>query len=237
LNFTKDKYYHNINNEVDPEVLSINDKDIHRELGMDHTDNDDYFNELVKKLTIECKNLSAPKAIYRIYDDFKIDKKVGLITINNIKFDVKSIIASQLLKSDLLVVFVVTAGERIENYSKNLLTENNYPEGYIVNSIGSAIAESTADFLDDRIETLAKSQNLGISNRFSPGYCNWDVSEQHLLFKLLPDNPCNISINDSALMTPIKSVSGIIGIGENLKRKGYKCNFCSQKDCFMRNNN
>jgi hypothetical protein len=85
-------------------------------------------------------------------------------------------------------------------------------------------------------ENIAKFHNLGISNRFSPGYCNWDVSEQHLLFQLLPENACGISLNDRALMTPIKSVTGVLGIGNGIERKEYKCSFGSKIDCIMRTN-
>lgn len=234
--FINDPYFQNFGNEVDPGKLIFTETDILQELGMDDSNVDDYFNTLIKSLTLECRNLSSPKAVFRLYDDFNVDKKNGVITINNLRFDVKSIIASQLLKSEYLIVFAVTAGDQIENYSEKLLIENHYPEGYIVNGIGSATAEATADFLHNRIETLARNHHLGISNRFSPGYCNWDVSEQHLLFKLLPEKPCDIALNDSALMMPIKSVTGILGLGRNMRRRAYKCNFCDNIDCIMRNN-
>jgi hypothetical protein len=75
---------------------------------------------------------------------------------------------------------------------------------------------------------------LNITNRYSPGYCNWSVSEQKLLFSFLPDGFCGIKLNDSALMTPIKSISGIIGIGQNVKMNEYNCNHCGVKDCTYR---
>jgi hypothetical protein len=50
----------------------------------------------------------------------------------------------------------------------------------------------------------------------------------------MPDNYCGIKLNDSALMTPEKSVSGFIGIGENVKLLPYTCDFCDLKDCIYR---
>ncbi|MCK7538940.1 MAG: hypothetical protein MZV63_52410 [Marinilabiliales bacterium] len=47
-----------------------------------------------------------------------------------------------------------------------------------------------------------------ITNRFSPGYCGWDVAEQHKLFSFFKDNFCGITLTESALMNPVKSVSG-----------------------------
>jgi hypothetical protein len=35
-------------------------------------------------------------------------------------------------------------------------------------------------------------------------------------------------------MEPVKSISGIIGIGENVRRRPYTCNLCDLKDCIYR---
>jgi len=66
---------------------------------------------------------------------------------------------------------------------------------------------------------------------FSPGYCNWSMAEQQKLFSLLPPGFCGIQLSPSSLMHPIKSVSGIIGIGTSCKQKGYQCEWCNDKDC------
>jgi hypothetical protein len=34
-------------------------------------------------------------------------------------------------------------------------------------------------------------------------------------------------------MHPIKSVSGITGIGKDCKQMGYQCNWCTDSDCFV----
>ncbi len=44
---------------------------------------------------------------------------------------------------------------------------------------------------------------------------------------ILERNFDRIEITDSALITPIKLVSGIIGLGENVKKKAYTCNICT----------
>jgi hypothetical protein len=75
---------------------------------------------------------------------------------------------------------------------------------------------------------------MKITNRYSPGYCDWNVGEQHKLFSFFPDNYCGIRLTPSALMDPVKSVSGIIGIGENVKRNDYTCRVCDMKDCIYR---
>jgi hypothetical protein len=78
------------------------------------------------------------------------------------------------------------------------------------------------------------TSGMKITNRYSPGYCGWDVSEQHKLFRLIPDNFCGIRLTESALMDPVKSNSGIIGIGESVKMNPYTCSLCDLKECAYR---
>ncbi|KAB2838638.1 MAG: hypothetical protein F9K45_11080, partial [Melioribacteraceae bacterium] len=94
--------------------------------------------------------------------------------------------------------------------------------------------EACANALHEHIKEKMLRNNLKTTNRYSPGYCNWKVNEQHLLFSLLPKNFCGIKLTDSALMLPIKSISGIIGIGEKVKYSEYSCNECNIKDCTYR---
>jgi cobalamin-dependent methionine synthase I len=60
------------------------------------------------------------------------------------------------------------------------------------------------------------------------------VSEQQKLFSFFPENFAGISLSDSSLMNPIKSVSGIAGIGTAVKYLGYACDDCTQADCVFR---
>lgn len=76
--------------------------------------------------------------------------------------------------------------------------------------------------------------DAGITNRFSPGYCHWNVSDQHKLFSLFDEAPRGVTLTDSALMNPVKSISGVIGICENVKYKDYHCRLCKSKDCTYR---
>ena len=106
--------------------------------------------------------------------------------------------------------------------------------GYIIDTIGSEAVERVADILESRLLDVLADDSLKITNRYSPGYCDWSVSEQQKLFSLLPEHFCGINLTDSSLMIPVKSVSGIIGIGSDVTREEYPCRFCSRTDCHKR---
>ena len=80
----------------------------------------------------------------------------------------------------------------------------------------------------------ALREGLRISNSYSPGYCGWNVAEQHRLFALLPERPCGIELGRSALMKPEKSVSGIIALGREVEKRPYGCAICNRRNCYKR---
>jgi cobalamin-dependent methionine synthase I len=122
----------------------------------------------------------------------------------------------------------------METWAKNLSNEGDGALSYLVDTVASVTEEQAVDVLHDHIEKQMKIQGLKTTNRYSPGYCDWSVSEQHLLFSFFPVNFCGITLTESALMVPIKSVSGIIGVGTSVKRVDYTCDTCGMKDCTYR---
>ncbi len=78
------------------------------------------------------------------------------------------------------------------------------------------------------------ARGLKITNRYSPGYCNWPLKDQRPLFAFVGENPTGIALSESCLMHPIKSVSGVIGIGTKARRRAYGCVICQNKTCIYR---
>jgi hypothetical protein len=50
--------------------------------------------------------------------------------------------------------------------------------------------------------------------RFSPGYCGWDLTAQRGLFEALQPAEIGITLSESCLMRPLKSISGVFIAGE-----------------------
>ncbi|MDP3434669.1 MAG: vitamin B12 dependent-methionine synthase activation domain-containing protein [Bacteroidota bacterium] len=157
------------------------------------------------------------------------------ISLDGITFGIGKTVAKELRNSTSVALFICTASDGISLRSKELLTGENPVLGYILDTLGSMIVETATDQLQKEIRQIALSQDLSITNRYSPGYCKWSVADQHKLFSFFPPNCCGISLTDSALMYPIKSVSGMIGLGKEVKYREYTCNLCSQVECFHRN--
>jgi hypothetical protein len=186
----------------------------------------------LKSLLQNSLDNAAIECGFRIFENKDIIISKEELSIKGVELKIDKIIALHLKYADTVAIFAATIGSEFDQYLSELKNKDIL-DSYLADTIGSELVENVGDWLEIKLKNIIGSKN--ISNRLSPGYCGWKVSEQHKLFSLLPHNFCGITLNDSALMKPIKSISGIIGIGEKLKRLDYQCKICSLENCYKRN--
>ena len=156
------------------------------------------------------------------------------ISCPGIEFHTEPIISSRLRRSLSLALFICTIGPRLEEWARSLMDGGDMLEGFIVDQIGSELVERATDRLETHLIGHVAGRGWKTTSRYSPGYCDWSVAEQHKLFTFFPQGTCGIRLTESALMVPIKSVSGIIGLGPEVKKEEYDCRICDLEDCFRR---
>ena len=100
-----------------------------------------------------------------------------------------------------------TIGPELEAQSAGYFRSHDMLRGLILDAIGSEAAEQVARHADRELAKLARKMELWPSKRFSPGYKNWDLSEQTFVFDVLPAKEIGVSLNASFMMIPRKSVS------------------------------
>jgi hypothetical protein len=211
--------------------LKLSSSMIESVLGYKEGDDREYVKSLIEETLAESQGISNIKAQFTVFTEVHFEADTKMVEINKIKFQVEKIVFNQVKKSDSVAIFLCTAGEEIGVRSRNAMKEKDFLKGYIYDIIGSEIVEAAADLMQEDLEKAIHDSGKKITNRYSPGYCGWDVAEQHKLFQLMHENYCGIKLTPSALMDPVKSISGIIGIGENVKNSPYTCKLCNQTDC------
>ncbi|MCJ7449015.1 MAG: hypothetical protein MUO72_15130 [Bacteroidales bacterium] len=220
--------------QFDFKDLKLTLPQIERVIGYRQGEPHETISELISEILKESETICTIKAEYRIFNDVHFNNSGKTVEINNLVFNIKKVVYSQIKKSESIAIFLCTAGEEIGIRSRKSMKDGDLLRGYIYDVIGSEIVEAAADLMQDELEKTMISSAKKITNRYSPGYCSWDVAEQHQLFQLMADNFCGIRLTPSALMDPMKSVSGFIGIGKNVRRNPYTCNLCDMKDCIYR---
>lgn len=115
------------------------------------------------------------------------------------------------------VVFAATLGGDIGEEIAARFRTNDFALGSMLDAAASCGADMAAHALEDLYGTLLREQGLlgrrDAILRFSPGYCGWHISAQRVLFELLRPAKIGITLNESYLMQPLKSVTGGILCG------------------------
>lgn len=149
-------------------------------------------------------------------------------------FAIGKIIERQLKGAEAYAFFICTAGVEYEAFQERLKKAGDMVRVFIADALGSVIAEKAADQMELSLQENIDKLGWHHTNRFSPGYCGWHVSQQQLLFPLFKGETCGVKLTESSLMLPIKSVSGIIGLGPNVRHLDYTCGLCDFKQCYKR---
>ena len=190
--------------------------------------------KIIEKILFQTADHCHIQGGFIIKDNLRFDNRTYRLFVENIDFHLHEIIYRQIKSAGSIAIFACTAGQGISDWSKKIMAEGDLTAGYIVDVVGSEVVEAAVDKMQFMLSEQMTAAGLKISNRFSPGYCRWNVSEQHKLFSLLPENFCSIRLSSTALMHPLKSVSGVIGIGKDVSFNPYICHVCDVKDCLYR---
>jgi hypothetical protein len=219
---------------IDFNDLKVNKSEVASSLGYADGILPVYFGNMIDTILDHLPSYCTIQAGYRILDVQEPGNRNDGLVIGGSFFALHKIVANHLRKSEKAVLFVCSIGSGMETWANKLSREGDVALSYLVDTVASITVEEAADVLHDHIGKHMLTLGLKITNRYSPGYCDWLVSEQHLLFSFLPVHYCGISLTESALMIPLKSISGIIGAGTSVKRVDYMCNTCGMKDCTYR---
>jgi hypothetical protein len=194
----------------------------------------EFFLDMAVEVIKDAERLSQPRAGFALWPFLRSAEGGNGIRIGDRDFDVGPIISMEMRRAESAAVFVCTIGPGLEAYARESIDGGDGPKGYMADAIASLMAEAAGDLLQEEAKAAAESLGLGISERFSPGYCTWPVSDQGRLFSLLPPGACGVALTDSSLMVPLKSLSGIIGMGPGMEARGYRCAICGFKGCASR---
>jgi len=212
--------------------LLIDRKEIYLSLGYGNTIPDSITSATIESIIGEATVICHPKAEVMFYP---CQLKGNHLKVNEVEMHLGKIIATYLQDTSEVAVFVATAGNDFDTYLHTIKASGDIYMEFLADAVGSEIAEATVRLVSRSIETIASERGLYITLSYSPGYCGWHLREQPKLFSLLPEHSCGIKLNDSCLMSPVKSVSGIIGLSYRSDiQVPYSCEICGLSTCYKR---
>ncbi len=117
-----------------------------------------------------------------------------------------------LLGCDRAVLFAATIGSGIDRLIRRF--EKADPKmGLLLQGLGAERVESLCDAFNEEVKEVSKETGRETRMRFSPGYGDLPIEVQKDFLPLLDaERRLGITLSESCLMAPSKSVTAIIGI-------------------------
>ena len=221
--------------------IKIEKKEVYRYLGYVRVEPEQSVKELVTACIEEMAHVAAPKSQYQILD-IKVPQKGETMQLGFAEVHSSSL-AKNLAGCEKMLLVGATIGPRpdllIQKYSRT-----DPLKGVIMQAVGAMLIES---YLDERNETLRQrmwKEGYRLHPRFSPGYGDFALEYQRDIFRVLDcGSALGLTLMDSLIMAPSKSVTAVIGM-EPLKgeecQKPYthkhipqpdRCAACTNTDC------
>ena len=85
-------------------------------------------------------------------------------------------------------------------------------ESAVMQAVGAMFIESLTDFLNDTVKKEWAEKGFRCHPRFSPGYGDLSLSIQKNIFSVLPCAKIGLTLMDTLVMAPEKSVTAFIGV-------------------------
>ncbi len=192
-------------------------------------------NAQTKKLILECLDEVRGKLLYKVcYIELAISRQGDVLDLTFAKthsLDLKK----NLCTCDSIILFAATIGIEIDRLISRY-SRISPAKALIFQAIGAERIENLADSFNDEIKNILKKQGKFAVPRFSAGYGDFPLEFQKDIFLAL-DCPRKIglSLNESLIMSPSKSVTAIIGISNiNTSNKSRSCSSCTKTNCDFR---
>lgn len=176
------------------------------------------------------------KLTYKIcYCEFPIVHYDGYIDLGFSKAT-SSALKRNLTGCESIVLFAGTIGIGLDRLIARYSSVSPV-KSFMFQAIGAERIESLCDVFNDEIDAQKTEEGYSTRPRFSPGYGDLPLDAQQSIFNVL-DCPRKIglTLNQSMLMSPSKSVTALIGVSKEICGAKHKenCEICSKKDCLYR---
>lgn len=144
-------------------------------------------------------------------------------------------LAMCLKNSSQVVIFAATIGLEIDKRISRYQHVSKV-KALLMQAYGAERIECLCNVFCKEMEEEALKEGLTCTARFSPGYGDLPLETQRDIFALLqPERRVGISLGESLLMRPSKSVTAIFGISKCAGPKAeHGCSQCEKSDCEYR---
>lgn len=214
--------------------LEINKKEVLRYLGYKGQDIDINMSTMINECREEIKKVITPRIVYNYKEIKQNDEGVEVINTNLIMpgNDIKE----HLKNSKTCVLMAVTLGNEVEKKTR-LYERTNLTKALILDACATTAVEEVCDIIENKVKEKALKEGMDITFRYSPGYGDLPLDIQNNFLRSIDaQKKIGLTVSESNLLFPRKSVTAIIGIIDSgIIKKKKSCKECNNyENCSFR---
>lgn len=169
---------------------------------------------LIHQCIEEMKKVIVPKAVYSQFGmrnkELEIGGDGGKIEFADVSFSSQDL-SKNLSGCTEVILLAATIGSQVDMLIKR--TEHfDSVKAAIFQATGAMFIEEVVNLLNDKIKKDAEAQGFTAKPRYSPGYGDVSLDVQKDFFRLLPCTKIGLTLMDTLVMAPEKSVTAFIGL-------------------------
>lgn len=191
--------------------------------------------KLLEEKTALCIERIDPRAIF---DRFEIDRVEGdlvFFTSGHV-FDGPHI-SKILTGSKTAILYILTLGSLVDRIIEGESRSGDTLAAVIMDAITTSLLGILGEHVGKKIRKLGIEETGWSSTcSYSPGQYKWTIKEQNKIFDMIDGKRIGVELNDSYLMVPFKSISGVYGFGpaDRIDRTRVACDLCPRENCIGR---
>jgi hypothetical protein len=179
---------------------------------------------------VRAENLLAPQFIF-------VTRRMVAQMAGNILLEDRTTIHAPLVAGKLpgaqhLAIGLCTIGADLGEWVSGLFAARKGFQALVLDEIGNAAVQKLARRAHAQIRRHARAMNLTASSALSPGAAGFSTDQQAGLCRLVSGERIGVRIRGGVMMQPGKSLSFVMGLGEDMPRwrQDEDCRSCRAAD-------
>ncbi|MGL5434009.1 MAG: vitamin B12 dependent-methionine synthase activation domain-containing protein [Lachnospiraceae bacterium] len=212
-------------------MFDWNEREILRYMGHRGQEVPDQIRQLIEECKAELEEYAQPRSIWRSYP---LVVSGQAIDAGSLWTSSKSL-AQNLAGCEAVILFAATLGSRVD-----LLLQRygrlQVSKAVVMQAASVAMLETYCDQVNEELRIRYQQQSQHLRPRFSPGYGDFPLECQTQIAAALEmSKRIGITLTDSLLMAPSKSVTAVIGISRTAADCSPRgCVNCQKAECEYR---
>ena len=199
--------------KVQAEQVAAVKKEAARYAGFFSSEDSDSFLKMIDDACAKMQKVLVPQAVYEEFELEVTDSDGD--EVPELKFGGVSLksqnLAVNLKGCKKVILLAATVGTAVDMMIRRAQQAGS-ADAAVMQAVGAMYIESFLDEFNESLRRTYEERGNRLHPRFSPGYGDVPLEFQKQFFKLLPCSKIGLSLMDSLIMAPEKSVTAFIGI-------------------------